>query len=164
MGEKRYRDNVCAAVRRDSDGRFLLCHRIDSGNKKEGWQFPQGGADLSLGVEREVKRELLEEIGTDRVFIERFSDRFYYYDFPAPVEKGGVVYAGQRQLWALATFINVGEVLINTGSVYSDRPEFDDFRWVTPEAAVEEVVYFKKQVYKDALTDLGVLIRDRGIS
>lgn len=164
MGEKRYRDNVCAAVRRNSDSRFLLCHRIDFENKREGWQFPQGGADLSLGVEREVKRELLEEIGTDSVSIESVSERFYYYDFPAPVEKGRVVYSGQRQLWVLATFISGGEALIDTESGYSDKPEFDDFKWVTPETAVEEVVYFKKTVYKDALADLGILSWDNGVS
>ncbi|MEE8555053.1 MAG: RNA pyrophosphohydrolase, partial [bacterium] len=62
-------------------------------------------------------------------------------------------FEGQEQTWFLARLLD-GE-----GSIRFDgnQPEFDAFRWVTPEAALGGVAPFKAGVYREGLLALGLL-------
>lgn len=149
--DERYRDNVCAVIRRKSDGSVLVCHRKGA-PPREGWQFPQGGVRSGHGLLEELRRELREEIGTDRVRVLAVSPQWYRYDFPEWVEaKPG--YKGQRQRWVLA------ELATDEGAVSVEQrnPEFDDYQWVSPHQALAGAVSFKYEVYRRALQDLGLL-------
>jgi len=152
MSEKRYRDNVCAVIRA-RDGTVFIGHRTGFPADK-GWQFPQGGIDVSLDLVLELKRELCEEIGNDRVRVVAVATNIYQYDYPEsilPKKKG---FAGQRQRWVLCEFLDENPIIrLDT----EGEPEFDARRWVRPEEALKLSVAFKKEVYEQALTDLGLL-------
>ncbi len=147
-----YRDNVCAVIRNGNS--VLICHRINS-PKESGWQFPQGGIDKDRDLVNELKRELLEEIGTDEVRIIEILPKLYKYDFPEDLRVGKLEkYRGQQQKWALCEFIKKNQKL--NLNLYH-KPEFDDWAWVDPKEALERVVDFKKNTYKEALVDLGLI-------
>lgn len=148
-----YRPNVCAAIYDQFGERLLFCHRINF-QLTEGWQFPQGGYDPELDLIEEMKRELREEITSDAIEVLKISDKEYFYDFPPHTRKRFEnKYIGQRQKWVLAQLVG-GENAIN---VNTDIPEFDNWIWVKPEEAIIKVVDFKREIYKEALHDLGVL-------
>jgi putative (di)nucleoside polyphosphate hydrolase len=147
----RYRRNVCVAVRNPESGLLLLCHRKGF-PQEEGWQFPQGGIKDSGDLISEMKRELLEEIGTDDVAVVRVSPREYAYTFPKQARKSRPQYDGQVQQWVLADFKGDDSDIRFTHS----PAEFDAFIWAPAEDVVERIVDFKKQVYREAMADLGI--------
>ncbi len=123
---------------------------------EEGWQFPQGGRKDDSSLTDDLRRELLEEIGTDSVEVLRISPKTYFYDFPPEGDhKKG--YAGQQQQWVLVRLTD------EEGIHFDHEPrEFDRYQWVTPEEALERIVPFKKEVYRNALTDLELLAKGSG--
>ena len=148
----RYRDSVCAVLQRRSDGRLLVCHRKGF-PPAEGWQFPQGGVDRAKGIADEMKRELREEIGTDKVEIVSISPKSYTYRFPPDAQERRPGYIGQRQRWVLARFCG-GDDEIRFEHVPA---EFDAFEWVDAAEALKRIVDFKRDVYSKALGDFGLL-------
>jgi putative (di)nucleoside polyphosphate hydrolase len=59
---------------------------------------------------------------------------------------------GQKQLWYILR-LSSEESKIRLDC--SERPEFDAWCWVDYWYPVSDVVYFKRQVYRQALTELG---------
>ena len=45
----------------------------------------------------------------------------------------------------------------------SDTPEFDSWRWVDYWQPLEEVIFFKRRVYRQALSELAPLIFPEGV-
>lgn len=147
----KYRDNVCAVLRGVGGSEVLICHRSGF-SPEEGWQFPQGGIDRKKDIIDELKRELREEIGVDDISVIRIAPGHYKYDFPPSARKSRPGYSGQTQQWVLAELDR--ECEINLGG---KTAEFDDFRWVSPKEAMDRVVGFKREVYKQALRALGLI-------
>jgi putative (di)nucleoside polyphosphate hydrolase len=147
-----YRDNVCAVIRAP-DGTVLVGHRTGFPPEK-GWQFPQGGVDPAIDLIDELKRELREEIGNDRIRVILISPAAYVYNYPESVLPKKKGYTGQRQRWVLCEFLDKDPVIRLDREV---EPEFDGIRWVVPKEALALSVGFKKEVYEQALKDLGVL-------
>jgi putative (di)nucleoside polyphosphate hydrolase len=94
---RHYRKGVGALVF-NSDGRVLVARRLGTA---DAWQLPQGGLHPGEDPRIAVRRELIEEIGTDRVEIIAESSEWLRYDLPAAlcgkVWKGK--YQGQEQRW-----------------------------------------------------------------
>jgi putative (di)nucleoside polyphosphate hydrolase len=152
---KPYRAGVCIVVRRRNGRKVLLCHRIGS-PKDEGWQFPQGGADPGEDAVSTAKRELLEEIGTNDVEVLRVTRRGYSYDYPSGLKrKSKKRYRGQRLRWVLVRPVS-GRMRIR----FTHEPaEFDAYVWAGPEDALARVIEFKRRCYRNAMRDLGLLIK-----
>ena len=148
----KYRDNVCAVIRRKSDNSVLIFHRKGCPETK-GWQFPQGGIDVSKDLIQELKRELLEEIGTDDVSVIAISPGVYAYNFPKGASIRHKGYSGQKQRWVLIELKSDESVI----SFKNENAEFDAWQWTSPREAVAGVVGFKKDVYQKGLNDLGLL-------
>lgn len=143
---------MCAVIRNKTGNSVLLFHRKGLPHDT-GWQFPQGGIDSKKDLVEELKRELREEIGTDAISVIKISPNTYTYNFPdgLPVKHKG--YCGQRQRWVQVELeCNESDITFNNSSA-----EFDDYRWVTPGEAVSEVIDFKRDVYKQALSDFGLI-------
>jgi len=150
---KLYRENVCAVIRNGNS--VLICHRNDSPIDL-GWQFPQGGIDKGEDLISELKRELFEEIGTDRITVIATLPKYYQYDFPEEmrIAKWGGKYHGQRQRWVLCEFADdKPQIRFDC----HDEPEFDAFEWINPKEALARIVDFKKEVYRKALSDLKLI-------
>jgi len=70
-------------------------------------------------------------------------------------------FIGQKQIWFLLKLISSeGRVCLNT----SVEPEFDHWRWVSPEVTVKEVIDFKRAVYLRALEELMPMLNHPSLS
>ncbi len=127
------------------DGRVFVGRRIDT--PVPAWQMPQGGVDAGENWEEAARRELREEIGTDRVrFIDRTEEPLRY-DLPPELlgRVWGGRYRGQEQHWFAARFLgDDDDVRLDA----SPHPEFSDWRWMPLEETVAQIVPFKRPLYE----------------
>ena len=138
---KKYRKNVGVVVSRG--GKVLLCARADA--KDFQWQFPQGGIDEGEYFVDAGKRELYEETGIKDVRLITTISEPIRYDFPKGF-KSIYDFDGQAQYWVLFEFLgNDDEIKFD---IDPKCIEFKAFRWDNIDVASEEIVYFKKDVYK----------------
>lgn len=131
----------------NSDGKIFVAERIDSPGS---WQMPQGGIDDGETVEDAFRRELLEEVGTDKAEIIRIYDKKLRYSLP-PHLLGRLwngKYAGQEQTWVAARFTG-NDADIN---IYHHHfPEFQAWQWVMPDESLTLIVPFKRETYREVL-------------
>jgi len=125
--------------------------RIDF--KTNFWQMPQGGIDPQEKPVVAALREMEEEVGIKKnkvQLLNQISD-WYYYTIPKDLAqtlwKGR--YKGQRQKWFLYKFEGT-ESDIN---IHTEHPEFSDFKWVTKDFLVPNIVPFKKEIYSKLLEE-----------
>jgi putative (di)nucleoside polyphosphate hydrolase len=121
-----------------------------------GWQMPQGGIDRGEDPRTAALRELLEEVGTDRVALAAESSRWYAYDLPPEhiASFHGGRYRGQCQKWFAFRFAGAdSEIDIQTA-----KPEFHRWRWAEPAQVIELIVPFKRTVYQAVFDELGPLL------
>jgi putative (di)nucleoside polyphosphate hydrolase len=146
-----YRANVGIVLMRDS-GEVFLGQRTGG----RGWQFPQGGVRQGEAVEQALFRELQEEIGlTEKhvALVGATSDWLRYRLPKRYVRRGrGPLCIGQKQRWFLLR-MQGGEDRLRFD--LTAEPEFDSWRWVDYWWPVREVIYFKRNVYVQALEQLG---------
>lgn len=149
-----FRSNV-GIILCNSKGKLLWARRIG----QNGWQFPQGGINRNETPEEALYRELMEEVGLQQSHVEiigctqdwlryRLPKRFIRHDL-APV------CIGQKQRWFLLR-LNCEDVHVKLD--LTDKPEFDEWKWVNYWHPLKEVVAFKRKVYKSALNELAPLL------
>lgn len=135
----------------NSDKKIFVGKRID--NNSDAWQMPQGGIDAGEDEDIAVFRELKEETGISEqsVKIIKKSDNYYYYNLPYKLQKKfwGGKYLGQKQRWYLLQFIG-DEPSIN---IKTEDPEFSEWKWVSKNDIVSEIVSFKKKLYEDVIKE-----------
>ncbi|MFT4863478.1 MAG: putative (di)nucleoside polyphosphate hydrolase [Pseudohongiellaceae bacterium] len=145
-----YRPNVgiviCNAL-----GQLMWAKRIG----QDAWQFPQGGIDVDESVEAALYRELHEEVGLDDkdVNILHETKDWLHYDLPGNYIRHhkDPICIGQKQKWFLLSLECDEERVVFEKS---DTPEFDDWRWVSYWYPVNQVIEFKRDVYRRALKEL----------
>ena len=136
------------------DGHAFFARRTGG----RGWQFPQGGVRTGETLEEAVYRELGEEIGLDAAAVELLgqTSRWLRYRLPSRYVRRNQhpLCIGQKQRWFLLR-LKDGEVTFDFGR--TSEPEFDQWRWVSWWEPVKEVIYFKRRVYAQALSELAPL-------
>ena len=144
-----YRPTV-GIILANQDNKVFWAKRIH----KPAWQFPQGGVDEGEDLETALMRELYEEIGLTRedVSIIAHTKEWLYYDVPEPFRRADrSVYRGQKQIWFLLRMLSPDDKInLNTNA----QPEFDDWRWNDFWVPLRDVIDFKHDVYRKALSDL----------
>ena len=145
-----YRANV-GIILANLDGSLFWAKRIG----EDAWQFPQGGIHKSESAEQAVFRELHEEVGVtkDSVEVLGSTQNWLRYDIPVHLIRRHQTPCciGQKQRWFLLRFTGKeSEVCLNT----SDKPEFDQWRWIEPVEPPRSVISFKRDVYAEALKEL----------
>lgn len=126
----------------------------------DGWQFPQGGVRSNETLEQALYRELKEEVGLERDHVEVIArtQSWLHYDLPEMYlrrlrNKSQRNFRGQKQIWYLLKLTgDESEVRLDI----SHKPEFDDWMWKDWAAAIEEIIEFKRQVYRTAFYELKV--------
>jgi len=154
-----YRANVGMIVSNDS-GAVLLGGRLGSA----GWQFPQGGIRVDESPEQAMYRELREEIGLQEADVDVLGSTSGWLRYELPEryirKRSHPVCIGQKQRWFLLRLLSPDSCLrLDTGGV----PEFDRWRWVDFWRPVRDVIYFKRQVYIQALEELGPRLFPGGV-
>ena len=145
-----FRPNV-GIILCNGEGKLFWAKRIG----QDAWQFPQGGIKRTETPEQALFRELNEEVGLGRDDVEILHETSDWLRYRLPQnfirQHSGPVCIGQKQKWFLLALQS------DDNSVHLDRtcePEFDDWCWVNYWHPVNQVINFKRDVYRKALTEL----------
>lgn len=161
IDEKGYRPNVGIIII-NNEKKVFWGRRIG----QKSWQFPQGGIDENESLLAAMYRELHEETGLQKEDVELIAqtDDWLSYDLPKRYQRNHAypLCIGQKQHWFLLRLLaDENKIDFNQG----DKAEFDAYRWVDYWYPIRKVIYFKRQVYRSALTELanaaGVAARER---
>lgn len=147
IGDKKYRPNVAAVIVSSSyplNCNVFIGQRLD---KKNSWQFPQGGIDEGESPKEALFRELKEEIGTKKIEIISEYPEWLSYDFPSQIKTEKMMkYDGQIQKYYLVKLKNSAKINLNT-----KHAEFDEYKFIKIEEVLDYIIYFKKPVYSKVL-------------
>jgi putative (di)nucleoside polyphosphate hydrolase len=130
-------------------GLVFVAQRRDM--KSAAWQMPQGGIDKGESPRQAARRELAEEIGTDKAEILAESRDWYRYDLPRDLVpklwRGR--FRGQAQKWFAMRFLgSEADIDIDT-----EDPEFSDWMWAPPGDLPRLIVPFKRPLYLELLEE-----------
>ena len=130
--------------------------RIDM--PSEHWQMPQGGIDEGEDPLTAAKRELLEEIGTNKAELLLEMEDWVFYDLPeellGKIWKGR--YRGQKQRWFLFRFTGIDADI----NIATEHPEFSKWKWTEMKTLVPEIVPFKRDIYQKVVDRFELFISD----
>lgn len=146
-----YRPNVGIVLANDH-GQVLWARRVGG---RDAWQFPQGGINRGESPEDALYRELEEEIGLTPETVEVLAVTRGWLRYRLPkrfIRKGQQpVCIGQKQKWFLL------RMLADDNAVRLDcnhKPEFDHWQWVSYWYPLNQVISFKRDVYRRAMKEL----------
>ena len=155
-----FRPNVGIVIANDA-GRLLWARRVGG---RDAWQFPQGGIQDGEKPEDALYRELEEEVGLgpDAVTVLGSTRGWLRYRLPKRYQRAGQhkpACIGQKQKWFLLRLLASDDAVSLRRSA---KPEFDHWQWVSYWYPLNQVVYFKREVYRRALRELAApLAADR---
>ncbi len=149
-----YRANV-GIILSNCEGQLFWARRVG----QDAWQFPQGGIDSSESPEQAMFRELREETGLKKSDVEVLgcTKQWLRYRLPKRYVRRNQqpVCVGQKQIWYMLRMTG-SESCVDLA--VSPKPEFDHWRWVDYWEPSKKVIFFKRKVYKRALTELEPLL------
>lgn len=146
MSTQEFRAGVALVVRR-SDGKVLVCERSDNPGS---WQLPQGGIDVGETPLQAAWRELEEEVGlakSDVLLIGEVSD-WFVYEWPDSIRrssKHGERRRGQAMRWFVFRVLDEDSCRVRV-----DGEEFTNWKWMTVDDLVDDVVGFRRDSYRRA--------------
>ena len=159
IDEEGFRANVGIIVC-DAHGLVLVGGRVG----QDGWQFPQGGIQLDESPEEAMYRELGEEVGLrpEDVAVLGSTPDWLRYQLPEKYLRRRMrpLCIGQKQRWFLLRLLSPDSRLrLDT----TTTPEFDRWRWVEYWQPLRDVIFFKREVYRQALQQFGPIVFPKGL-
>lgn len=135
-------------------GQLLWARRVGGRNA---WQFPQGGINEGESPEEALYRELYEEVGLTEQSVQVLGSTRGWLRYKLPrryIRKGQhPVCIGQKQKWFLLRLLDGDDaVVLDTNAT----PEFDRWQWVSYWYPLNQVISFKREVYRRALKELAL--------
>ncbi|HDY83165.1 MAG: RNA pyrophosphohydrolase [Gammaproteobacteria bacterium] len=148
-----FRANVGIVLANDR-GQVLWARRVGG---RDAWQFPQGGIDRGESPEQALYRELREEVGLSRDAVEVLGSTRGWLRYRLPqrfIRKGQEPSCiGQKQKWFLLRMLK-DDVAVQLDQ--NDKPEFDQWQWVSYWYPLNQVISFKREVYRTAMKELAL--------
>ena len=140
-----FRANVGIVLTRGA-GELFLGGRVGG----RGWQFPQGGVNRGERVDEALFRELREEIGLERQDVEILGSTRGWLRYRLPRQYVRDRCIGQKQRWFLLRLVSDdSHVRLDV----SPKPEFVDWQWVDFWYPANQIILFKRQVYRQMLKE-----------
>jgi len=143
-----FRPNVAMVIMK-SDGRVFWAQRSNN----DGWQFPQGGMNTDETPLEAMYRELREETGLEKKQVQLLGSTpgWLRYQLPRRFQRtdSKPLCIGQKQVWFLLKLLDDD---VQFDFTANGEPEFRDFRWVDFWYPADNVIRFKRRVYRQALT------------
>ena len=148
-----FRPNVGIVISNDR-GQVLWARRVGG---RDAWQFPQGGINDGESPEQALYRELHEEVGLSPEAVEILGSTRGWLRYRLPrrfIRKGqNPVCIGQKQKWFLLRLLaDDREVQLDLNR----KPEFDHWQWVSYWYPLNQVISFKREVYRRAMKELAL--------
>lgn len=131
----------------NKQGLVFVGERVDTPGA---WQMPQGGIDGGEDIEKAARRELREEIGTDKIEIIKILDQKIRYDLPNDMRQRlwNGKYAGQEQTWIAARFLGEDSDI----NISAHKPiEFQNWKWIPLVQTIDLIVPFKRETYRQVI-------------
>ena len=148
-----FRPNV-GIMLANNQGQLLWARRIGG---RDAWQFPQGGINQGESPEQALYRELEEEVGLSAADVEVMgcTRGWLRYHLPKRFIRSGPapVCIGQKQKWFLLRMLADDDAVRLD---FNHKPEFDHWEWVSYWYPLNEVVSFKREVYRKAMKELAL--------
>ncbi|MDY0881515.1 RNA pyrophosphohydrolase [Dongia soli] len=139
----------------NAHGEVFIAQRLD--NPGPAWQMPQGGIDDGEEPLTAARREMLEEIGTNKATLLAESRGWLHYDLPIDlvpkIWKGR--FRGQRQKWFAFRFDGKDSEI----NIKTETPEFSAWRWAEFDTVPDLIVPFKRGIYQDVVAEFRELVR-----
>lgn len=143
----------------NSEGRLLWARRVGG---RDAWQFPQGGINPGETPEQALYRELREEVGLEPDAVELLGSTRGWLRYRLPkrfVRRGQKpLCIGQKQKWYLLRML-ADDTAVRFD--LNDKPEFDRWQWVSYWYPLDQVVPFKREVYRRAMKEMAQVLGRR---
>ena len=148
----------------NADGLVWVGRRMKEGNTEYSgepllWQMPQGGIDAGEDPLPAARRELFEETGISSIDLIERAPHVVRYDLPEHMIGIGLKgkYRGQEQHWFAFRFTgDESEIRINPPPD-GHKPEFDAWTWTEMASLPDNIVAFKRDVYRQVVAMFGHL-------
>ena len=138
----------------NDQGQLLWARRVGG---HDAWQFPQGGISAGESPEQALYRELHEEVGLSPAAVELLgaTKGWLRYRLPRRFIREGQkpLCIGQKQKWFLLRLLETDAAV---QLHLNDKPEFDHWQWVSYWYPLNQVISFKREVYRRAMKELAL--------
>ena len=138
----------------NNENKIFVGKRKD--NSEDKWQMPQGGVEEGENFLTAMKRELFEETSIKNIKIIKKIEKMYEYELPESL--AGIIwkgkYRGQKQKWFITKFLGDDKEI----NLYTEYPEFVEWKWIEAKQLPDVIVDFKKKLYLDLLKEIKVVI------